>query len=233
VTFLNPRTLKARGAVSVRNPIEAKPFLTAVACGRVGILPHRNVNRPEVRPPNDAPLRGALMGDRLVGISVRPEAPEDRTAIHEVNRLAFGGEDEARLVDALRKGGYVRVSLVAEEDGQVVGHILFGDLSIVTSHGTVEALSLAPMAIAPSHQRLGIGSMLVREGLRACAEVGHRIVVVLGHPGFYPRFGFSTNLAERLKSPYSGPALMTMELVPGALEDVEGEVRYPPPFARL
>ena len=74
--------------------------------------------------------------------------------------------------------------------------------------------------------------MLVREGLRACREAGHRIVVVLGHPEFYPRFGFSARLAERLKSPYSGPAFMAIELVPGALEGVEGEVRYPPPFKR-
>ena len=161
---------------------------------------------------------------------IRPETPADHAAIREVNRLAFGGDDEARLVDALRDGGYVRVSLVAEEGGRVVGHILFSDLPIVTAGGTVEALALAPMAVIPSHQRRGIGSMLVREGLRACREAGHRIVVVLGHPEFYPRFGFSAKLAERLRSPFSGPAFMAVELVPGALEGVEGEVRYPPPF---
>ena len=121
-------------------------------------------------------------------------------------------------------------SLVAEEGGRVVGHILFSDLPIVTADGTVEALALAPLAVLPSHQRRGIGSLLVREGLRACREAGHRIVVVLGHPEFYPRFGFSAELAERLKSPFSGPAFMAAELVPGALEGVEGEVRYPPPF---
>ena len=72
--------------------------------------------------------------------------------------------------------------------------------------------------------------MLVREGLRTCVEAGHRIVVVLGHPEFYSRFGFSAKLARRLKSPYSGPAFMALELVSGALEGVEGEVQYPPPF---
>jgi putative acetyltransferase len=162
-------------------------------------------------------------------LSICPETEGDHAAIREVNRRAFGGEDELRLIDALRDGGYARVSLVAEEDGQVVGHILFSALPIVTQGGTVEALSLAPMAVIPPRQGHGIGSMLVREGLRACTEAGHGIVVV-GHPEFYPRFGFSAKLAERLRSPFSGPAFMAVELGAGALEGVEGEVRYPPPF---
>lgn len=164
---------------------------------------------------------------------IRPETLGDHTAIHEVNRLAFGEEGEAWLVAALRDGGYVRVSLVAEERGRVVGHILFSDLSIVTPQGVVEALSLAPLAVVPDCQRQGIGSALVREGLRACAEAGHRIVVVVGHPEFYPRFGFTTQSVERLLSPYAGPAFMALELAPGALEGVEGEVRYSPPFGDL
>ena len=147
--------------------------------------------------------------------------------------MAFDGEDEARLVDALLDGGYVRVSLVAEEGGQVVGHILFSDLPIVTPDGVIPALSLAPMAVIPSHQRHGVGSSLVRDGLRACALEGHRVVVVVGHPEFYPRFGFSAKMAGRLRSPFSGPAFMAVELMPGALEGVEGEVRYPPPFEGL
>jgi putative acetyltransferase len=166
-----------------------------------------------------------------LSVVIRPETPTDCDAIREVNRLAFGGEDEARLVDALRAGGYVRLSMVAEVDGRVVGHILFSDLSIITPSGEVEALALAPLAVVPDHQRRGVGSMLVGTGLRACQEAGHRVVIVVGHPEFYPRFGFSTKLAERLESRFSGPAFMAAELVPGALEGVEGEVRYPPPFA--
>jgi putative acetyltransferase len=162
--------------------------------------------------------------------AIRPESTSDHPAVREVNRLAFGGEDEARLVDALRDGGYVRASLVAEVDGQVVGHVLFSELPIGTEEGTVEALSLAPLAVAPSHQERGIGSALVEEGLRACRDAGYRIVIVLGHPEFYPRFGFSAKMAETLRSPFSGPAFMALELVPGALDGVEGEVRYPPPF---
>ncbi len=86
------------------------------------------------------------------------------------------------------------------------------------------------MAVLPSYQRTGIGTRLLQEGLRACAEAGHRIVVVLGHPAYYPRFGFSAAMAERLKAPFSGEAFMALELVPGALTGVVGKVCYPPPF---
>jgi putative acetyltransferase len=168
-----------------------------------------------------------------MSLVIRQESAEDRLAVRRVNRLAFGREDEGRLVDALREEGYSRVSLVAEEGGHVVGHILFSQLPIMTKGGMVEALSLAPMAVVPSHQREGIGSLLVREGLRACKAAGHRIVVVLGHPEFYPRFGFSAKLADPLKAPYSGEAFMALELVSGALAGVEGEVSYQPPFERL
>jgi putative acetyltransferase len=164
------------------------------------------------------------------GVVIRAETSDDLGSIRDVNRRAFGRDDEARLVDALRDGGYARLSLVAEADGQVVGHILFSELPIVTAVGTVEALSLAPMAVIPSHQRRGFGSMLIGEGLRACRAARHRVVIVLGHPEFYYRFGFSAGLAGRLRSPFSGPAFMALELVPGALEHIEGEVRYPPPF---
>jgi putative acetyltransferase len=164
---------------------------------------------------------------------IRIECPQDRAAIWEVNQLAFGRQDEARLVDELRDEDYARVSLVAESAGKIVGHILFSYLPIVTQSSILDALSLAPLAVKPSHQRRGIGSYLVADGLQACREAGHRIVVVLGHPEFYPRFGFSMKLAGRLKSPYAGPAFMAVELVPGALDGVEGEVRYPSPFDRF
>jgi putative acetyltransferase len=176
------------------------------------------------------PIPGALFMELRLGVTVRAETPADLEAIREVNRRAFGQEDEARLVDALRDGGYARLSLVAEEGGRVVGHILFSDLPIVTPMGTLHALALAPLAVLPDQQRQGIGSRLVREGLQACAEAGHRVVVVLGHPDFYPRFGFSARLAERLQAPFSGPSFMALELVPGALAGVSGQVRYPPPF---
>jgi len=165
---------------------------------------------------------------------IRPETAADHEAVRQVNRLAFGQDAEARLVDALRAGGFDRVSLVAEKDGQVIGHILFSDLPITTQHGTVTALALAPLAVLPEFQRQGIGSALIRRGFELCRERGHRIVVVLGHADFYPRFGFSPKLGERLESPYSGrPSFMATELVPGALEGVSGKVEYPPPFDRV
>ena len=149
----------------------------------------------------------------------------------DVNRQAFGQDDEARLVDQLREGCYFRVSLIAEQAGGIVGHILFSDLPIITNTGRVSSLALAPMAVLPEYQRLGIGSALIRRGLELCRELGHRIVVVLGHPRFYPRFGFSTKLTTHLNSPFTGTeSFMALELSSGALEGVMGRVAYSPPF---
>jgi putative acetyltransferase len=164
--------------------------------------------------------------------TVRREASGDLNAIRHVNRRAFGQDDEARLVDALREGGYLQLSLVAEHAGRIVGHILFSDLPIITDTHTFPAVSLAPMAVLPAFQRQGIGSALVRRGLEACRERGHRVVLVLGHPEFYRRFGFSSALAAPLKSPFGGgEAWMALELERGALDDIAGHVQYPPPFA--
>ncbi|HMP57741.1 MAG TPA: N-acetyltransferase, partial [Gemmatales bacterium] len=163
--------------------------------------------------------------------TIRPEAVADHEVVRHVNRLAFGRDDEAGIVDALREGGHAWVSLVAEVKGRVVGHTLFSDLPILTDSGTVSAVSLAPMAVLPEYQRKGIGSALVEKGLEVCRAQGHRIVVVLGHPEFYPRFGFTAKLAEPLSSPFGGrEAWMALELVPGALGGVSGWVCYPPPF---
>jgi putative acetyltransferase len=165
---------------------------------------------------------------------IRPETAEDREAIWKVNRSAFDSDAEANLVDALRNGGFVEVSLVAEVDEQIAGQILFSRVTIITKVETVEALSLAPLAVLPDHQRQGIGSKLVLAGLESCREQGHKIVVVLGHPSFYPRFGFSAELARQLESPFGGgEAWMALELVHGAMAGVEGRVEYSPPFGGL
>ena len=162
-------------------------------------------------------------------VSVRVETPDDFAAVRIVNREAFGQADEADLVEQLRDDGEVVASLVAEVDNAVVGHILFSRLPIHTSARKIAGAALAPVAVLPRFQRLGIGSVLVRSGLRHCAESGCEAVVVLGHPAYYPRFGFSAALAERLDAPFSGAAFMALELAPGALAD-GGAVRYAAAF---
>jgi putative acetyltransferase len=162
---------------------------------------------------------------------IRQSTSQDESAMREVCRQAFGGDDEGRLVDALREGGHQRVSLVAELGGEVVGVIVFSELAIVTESASIPGLALAPLAVLPAHQRRGVGSMLVAEGLRACRESGHAIVIVLGHPEYYPRFGFTAECARPLKCRFgSGPAFMAIALSDGALDGVSGDVRYAPPF---
>jgi putative acetyltransferase len=161
---------------------------------------------------------------------IRPSAPEDEALIRKICRQAFGGEAEGHLVDALREGDYERLTLVAEIDSDVVGVIVFSELAIQTESASVAGLALAPLAVLPSHQRRAIGSTLVAEGLRICRESGHAIVIVLGHPEYYRRFGFSAESALPLNSPYAGPSFMALALSDGALDGVTGEVRYPPPF---
>jgi putative acetyltransferase len=165
-------------------------------------------------------------------VEIREERESDRDAIREVNRIAFGGETEGRLVDALRTGGYVITSLVAVDQGEVVGHALYSALPIEAGGEVITGAALAPVAVRPERQGAGIGSALIRRGLEVCRERGCAAVVVLGHPDYYPRFGFSAERAAGLTAPYSGPALMALELVPGSLAR-GGTVRYAPPFAEL
>jgi putative acetyltransferase len=165
-----------------------------------------------------------------MSVEIRQESERDILAIRDVNRRAFDEEDEARLVDDLRGGGHARLSLVAEEDGRIVGHIMFSEAVIRTEEGEVGVLALGPVAVAPERQGKGIGSALVRTSLDRCARTGHRIVVLLGHPNYYPRFGFSADLARNLSSAYSGEAFMALEIVPGALSGVAGEFEFAPPF---
>lgn len=165
---------------------------------------------------------------------IREETVGDAEAIRSVNRAAFGGEVEARLVDLLRENGDVLVSLISFDGASIDGHILFSRVRVLTNAGTTTiAAALAPMAVVPGRQRQGIGSELVRRGLEECRLRGIPFVVVLGHPEYYPRFGFSAERARALTSAYSGAgnAWMAAELTPGALEGFAGEVIYPEAFA--
>lgn len=166
-------------------------------------------------------------------MEIRPERERDQEAVLELNRLAFDGEAEADLIQNLREDGHVRLSLVAEEEDEIVGHILFSQITILTLDDNLPALALAPMSVTPERQREGIGSQLVEEGLRMSRDHGHRAVLVLGHREYYPRFGFSPDLVSALACPYAGPHFMGLELASGALEGVEGEVLYSRPFLEL
>ena len=163
---------------------------------------------------------------------VRTEDESDYLAVRAVNVAAFGTSIEAEIVDALRVAAKPTISLIAETEGAVVGHIMFSPVSIA-NHAGVNVMGLGPMAVAPQHQRQGIGSALVRAGLKQCEELGYDAVVVLGHPEYYPRFGFVPALKYAIGCEYDVPAdvFMVLELRPGALRAVSGVVRYNKAFA--
>jgi putative acetyltransferase len=160
-------------------------------------------------------------------VIVRAEEARDHARVRAINIGAFETPAEASLVDRLRREADPFVSLVAEVGGVVVGHILF---TPVTVDGSPEArlMGLAPMAVDASHRDRGVGSALVRAGLERCREMGVAGVVVLGHPDYYPRFGFRRANAYGLRCEYEAPgeAWMAVELGDGALAGVAGLVRY-------
>jgi putative acetyltransferase len=163
-------------------------------------------------------------------VEIRGRTPADDATIRRLNDDAFGGNYESRLIEDLRAAGLDAVELVAVEDNQIVGHILFSALATTVGREVVPTLALAPMAVRPDRQRRGIGSALACGGLDLARDRDWRVVIVLGHQGYYPRFGFSAALAHPLKAPFSGDAFMALELAPGALRGEEGRVTYPPAF---
>jgi putative acetyltransferase len=164
--------------------------------------------------------------------TIRAEAEGDEAAVRRVNELAFERAGEADLVDALRRGGAQLVSLVAEEGGRVVGHILFSPVTVESDAGDWGALGLGPMAVLPERQGRGVGSALVREGLKECARLGREVVFVLGHADYYPRFGFRAAARDGIGCEFPAPDenFMVAELRPGALGGRTGLVRYAPEF---
>lgn len=163
-------------------------------------------------------------------VIIRCESTADESAVRTVNESAFERFDEANLIDNLRKEGAVVLSLIAEVKRQVVGHILFSRMWIDNSDGSLAAIALAPISVLPAHQRKGIGGMLIRSGLECLRDQGERIVIVLGHPNYYRHFGFSTEQARGLTSPFPPDAFMAAELSTNAMLGISGNVRYPVAF---
>ena len=152
-----------------------------------------------------------------------------------MNVSAFETPAEANLVDALREQAQPLVSLVAEDNGAVVGHIMFSPVSLSGHPAPLPIMGLAPMAVAPEHQRKGIGSALVRAGLEQCKQLGFGAVVVLGHPSYYPRFGFSSSAFFGRGCEYEVPeeAFMVVELQAGFLRGASGKVMYHAAFSNV
>jgi putative acetyltransferase len=151
-----------------------------------------------------------------------------------VNLTAFKTSAEANLVDLLRQQAQPNVSLVADDRGVIVGHILFTPVTL-TDRPELRIIGLAPMAVVPAGQRQGIGSALVREGLDRCRQLGFGAVVVLGHVEYYPRFGFSPAARFGLSCEYDVPedVFMALELAPGFLTGKAGTIRYHPAFSSV
>ncbi len=165
-------------------------------------------------------------------VEIRPETPWDVDSIRRVNELAFGQIEEAAIVDKLRQRGALTVSLVATQDNGVVGHIAFSPVAVESAGASFEAIALGPMAILPAYQRQGIGSRLVRAGLEECRRLEQDILVVLGHPDYYPRFGFVPAKARGIDCEFEVPdeTWMVLELKEGGLGGRKGTVKYRPEF---
>lgn len=158
---------------------------------------------------------------------IRDEKPADRAGVREVVLAAFGGHQEADLVDRLRADGDAEISLVAVDGTRIVGHVLFSPMS-----APFRALGLAPVSVLPDRQGTGIGSLLIRAGLERAELGGWQGVFVLGEPAYYRRFGFDAALAGGFASPYAGPNLLALALG-GPLPATAGRVDYAPAFQAL
>lgn len=158
---------------------------------------------------------------------IRTEKEKDHAEVYALNSAAFESTAEADLVNALRKEAQPVVSLIAEENDQILGHILFSPVTL-TGHEELKIMGLAPMAVAPEQQNKGFGSALVRAGLEQCRQLGAGAVVVLGHATYYPRFGFSPSSNVGISCEYDVPEeyFMMLELQPGYLQGKSGTIKY-------
>lgn len=158
---------------------------------------------------------------------IRREEAKDFAVVHALNVSAFESPREAQVVDILREKAHAMVSLVAEDNHTVVGHILFSPV-LLSGYPELNIMGLAPMAVNPQQQNNGIGTALVRAGLEECKSLGYGAVVVLGHPGYYPRFGFCPAIRFGIGCEYNAPeeAFMVVELQPDYLRHKSGTIHY-------
>jgi len=164
-------------------------------------------------------------------IEIREERPEDVAAIRDVNNWAFGQDQESNIVDALRSNGTASLSLVAIVDGRIVGHIMYSPVFV----GEVKGVGLGPMAVVPEHQRQGIGSQLIQTGNRALDDAGCPFIVVVGHPGYYPRFGFKPGSTYAITCEWDVPddVFMVLVLDHAKMQGVSGRATYGPEFSTI
>jgi putative acetyltransferase len=161
---------------------------------------------------------------RLEPIDIRKERPADITAIRDLIKRAFAQDQEANIVDALRSNGAVWLSLVATLKDRVVGHIMYSPLAV----GQITGAGLGPMAVLPECQRQGIGAKLIDAGNRQLKEDGCPFIVVVGHPEYYPRFGFKPARAQGIACEWEVPddVFMVLVLDPGKMQGVSGLAKY-------
>lgn len=165
----------------------------------------------------------------MTKIIIRNEQKGDQDQIHKVNELAFGQAEEANIVDVLRETCPEGISLVAEVNNEIVGHILFTPAVIGSETDLIKGMGLAPMSVLPDYQNQGIGSQLVKEGLKIVKENGTAFVIVLGHPNYYPRFGFEKASKYYIKSEYKGipdEAFMIIIFDEQKMKGISGMARY-------
>jgi len=163
---------------------------------------------------------------------IRDEAESDAAAVRALLMAAFESPVEAGIVDVLRLACSDRISLVAEHESEVAGHILFTPVEIGAAAGVVRGYGLAPLAVRPDRQRRGIGSRLVHAGLARVREAGAPFVIVIGHPDYYPRFGFApaSRHGVRCQWPDIPDAAVMLLVLDPARTPFEGEARYRPEF---
>ena len=164
--------------------------------------------------------------------TIRVREPADDPAIAATITAAFAGASETALVNALRHDGDMILELVAQMDDQLIGHIAYSRLSVTSASASLNATALAPLSVFPSHQHRGVGSALIKASITHLKRQGVELAVVLGHPNYYVRFGFSNLLARLLDAPYAGDAFMALELAPGSVRSQRWTVTYPLAFSR-